>query len=83
MFAMNNVVKAWTPCIVNNKPKLGFKVTKGLHTHKLNDFRITHKCITKVHKQNSERKWEHKLVRLKTRKIPNLNVKGFHIVTHV
>jgi hypothetical protein len=30
---MNNVVKAWTPCIVSNTPKLGLKVTRGLHTH--------------------------------------------------
>jgi len=80
---MNNVVKAWTPCIVSNTPKLGFKITRGMHALKFNDFGVTHKCIMKVQKQDSEWEWKYELALLKTRKIPNPNVKGFHIVTCV
>ncbi len=83
MLAMNNVVKAWMPCIVSNTLELGFKVIRGMHACKLNDFVITHKCITKVQKQDSEQEWEYELFSLKTWKIPSLNVRGFHIVTCV
>jgi len=83
MLAMNNVVKAWTTCVVSDTPELGLKVTRGLHTHKFNDFGIMHKCITKVQKQDDEREWEYKLAHLKIGKIPNPNVKGFQIVTRV
>jgi hypothetical protein len=53
MLAMNNVVKAWTPCVVSNTPKLCLKVIRGLHTCKFNDF-----GITQVHNESTEtRQW--------------------------
>jgi hypothetical protein len=77
MLAINNVEKAWTPFVISNTPKLGFKNTRSLHAHKFNNFGVKHKWSVNVQKQDSEWEWEYKLIHLKIRKTPNPKVGGF------